>query len=293
MPQTNNNMPLSDALFGRFADFIYDDAGIRFQPNKAYFLSSKLSVRANSLGMDSLEEYYNFLQTPAARGQEHKEMIDAITINETFFFRNEPQLAAFEKDILVPLVQKRRQEGQNKVRFWSCAASTGDEPYTLALQLKSRETEFAGMQFEIVGTDICQQALRTATAGVYRQYAVRNIPHDLMQRYFHHDDSTKLYHLSDDIKRMVTLKHINLMDTASIRALGMFDIAICRNVLIYFDDKSKEQVLNNIYNVLKDDGKFVVGHSENIYSQRHIFQTDRENSASIAYVKAPPGTPKP
>ncbi|MDD9919388.1 MAG: chemotaxis protein, partial [Alphaproteobacteria bacterium] len=100
------------------------------------------------------------------------------------------------------------------------------------------------------------------------------------------------YVLSDEIKKMVHFQEANLMDATRLAALGKFDIAFCRNVLIYFDEASKEKVLMNIYNAIADDGTLLLGHSENIYSQRHIFKQDKQRTAAIAYTKQPPGTPK-
>lgn len=279
-------------VFQKLADLIYEISGIRFQESKTYFLSSKLGARCAELGMTTIQEYYDYIASPSGKIKEHVNLMNAVTVNETFFFRNQPQLEAFETNILKPLILKRKQEGKQKIRIWSCAASTGDEAYTTALQLLGMAGSSHQIEFEIVGTDICQEALEKARQGVYKPYAVRNIPPALMQRYFVKDEAKNEFTLSNDVKQRVKFRHCNLMDRSLIRGLGTFDIAFCRNVLIYFDDKSKEVALNNISDSLAEDGFLLVGHSENIYSQRHIFKADPNQSASIAYVKAPPGTPK-
>ncbi len=282
---------LTDAQFERFSTFIYEISGIRFQSNKNYFVASKLQNRCTALNLPNFDAYYDYLQKPSSKLEEYPKLMDEVTINETFFFRNQPQLDAFEQDILKPKLIDMKAKGQNRLRVWSCAASTGDEAYTTALQLISLP-EAQGMAIEIVGTDICRKALETARNGVYKPYAVRNIPQDLMQKYFTHDEATNTYQLSDTIKKMVTFQECNLIDENRIKMLGHFDIAFCRNVLIYFDEPSKEKALWNMYHAIKDDGYLIVGHSENIYSQRHIFKQDKDHTAAIAYVKAPPGTPK-
>ena len=281
--------PLPPELFKKFSDFIYQISGIRFQDSKAYFLSSKLEKRCIDLNLPEFEDYYNYLQRPGAKQTEYHQLLDEITINETFFFRNQPQLEVFEKHFLIPMIQKRRGEGKNKMRIWSCAASTGDEAYTTALQILSLP-EARGMQFEIIGTDICRDAIEKGKKAEYKKYGVRNIPQDLMARYFTVSEDGHTFTLKDDVKTMVRFQECNLMDSERIRMLGQFDLALCRNVLIYFDDASKEKALFNIYNALKDDGFLIAGHSENLYSHRHIFKAVKDHSQAHAYEKAPQGT---
>lgn len=291
-PAANTARPtLKPELFKQFSDYIYQISGIRFLEAKAYFLTSKLQNRCDALLMKSFEEYLAFLKTPAAKLQEHHLLMDQITINETFFFRNEPQLESFEKDYLTPMIMKRKAEGKTRIRIWSCASSTGDEAYTTVLQILSNPIA-RGMQFEIIGTDICRDALAKAQKGSYKKYAIRNIPLDMLNRYFVIDPNGLDFHLKEDVKRMVRFQECNLIDEARIRMLGRFDFVFCRNVLIYFDGDSKEVALKNIYNALNDDGFLMAGHSENLYSHRHIFKVDKTHTQAHAYVKAPPGTPK-
>lgn len=276
---------LSGNLFNQYADFIYQVSGMRFNEAKAYYLSSKIHIRMKALLMDTYEEYYAFLQTPQAKASEHTLLMNEVTINETFLFRNQPQLNDFEERVLKPLLATRRQQGKNKIRIWSCAASTGDEAYTTAFQCMGLP-EATGFQIEIIGTDISRQAIAKAQEGVYAKYAIRNIPQDLMQRCFTFNEKDETYHISDEIKRMVKFQEGNLMDANRIRMQGQFDIIFCRNVLIYFDEKSKITVLNNISSALVNDGYLLVGHSENLYPQRDIFRQCKDMGQSLAYQKA-------
>lgn len=281
---------LSSLLFSRFADMIYKFSGIRFEENKNYFLASKLTNRCQALGLDSFESYWQYLNSPSGN-MEYGFMIDEITINETFFYRHQPQMDAFREEILHPMVYLKKSKRQNRLRIWSSAASTGDEIYTIALMIKE-----AGLDKEIgidlVGTDICTDAIRKAREGVYRKYAVRNIPQDQLDKYFDIDEDKANFTLSKDIRNMVTFHEINLMDKMRVGSLGHFDIVICRNILIYFDDASKERVVENIFNATNPEGLLILGHSENIYSLRHLFKQDKSRSAAIAYLRQPPGTPK-
>lgn len=276
--------------FQQFSDLIYDLSGIRFQESKNYFLAAKIAARCQDVGVENPTDYYQFLQSPSGR-TEYGHLIDAITINETFFYRNQPQLQAFEQEVLIPLINHRRQQGQRKIRIWSCASSTGDELYTILLMLTVGG--YANdIEVELVGSDICSQAVAAAKNGVYRQYSIRNVPTSQLQQYFDHDDHAMTWTLKPDLRQKARFQECNLMDETRTQALGKFDIIFCRNVLIYFDDKSKEQVVKNIANVLTEDGVVILGHSENIYSQRHLLKADKQRTASIAHIKAPPGTEK-
>lgn len=287
---------MSDAMFQKFSTLIYDLSGMRFEANKSYFLASKLDNRVQALGVKGFEGYLAYLESPSGRA-EYGFLIDEITINETFFFRHEPQLQAFRDEILMPLVFARRAQRQTRFRIWSAASSTGDELYTIALMLKDLGLVGKDITFELVGTDICHDAVAKSRAGIYRRYNIRNVPPSLLQQYFTHEASggsagAETWALKPDIKNMCRFQEDNLMDSTRTAALGKFDIIFCRNVLIYFDENSKEKVIKNLASNLVDDGYILLGHSENVYSQRHLIKQDKTHTAAIAYTKAPPGTPK-
>ena len=290
-----NRPQLSDALFTKFAALIYELSGMRFEANKSYFIASKLDLRVQALGLKNFEAYLAYLESPSGRS-EYGFLIDEITINETFFYRHEPQLQAFRDEVLMPMVFARKAQRQMRFRILSAAASTGDELYTVALMLKDMGLVGKDMTFELVGTDICHDALQKARAGVYRKYNIRNVPASILQQNFDHapgtGGGTETWTIKPDIKAMCRFQEGNLMDATRTGALGKFDIIFCRNVLIYFDEASKEKVVRNLSTILADDGFVLLGHSENIYSQRHILRPDKTHTNAIAYSKAPPGTPK-
>lgn len=294
---TANRPQLSEALFHKFATLIYDLSGMRFEASKSYFIASKLDLRVQALGLKNFESYLAYLESPSGRA-EYGFLIDEVTINETFFFRHEPQLQAFRDEILMPLVFARRAQRQLKFRIWSAASSTGDELYTIALMLKDMGLTGKDIQFELIGTDICHDALEKARAGIYRKYNIRNVPPSMLNQYFEHTTTgstnigSESWTLKPEIKAMCRFQEGNLMDTIRTGALGKFDIIFCRNVLIYFDEVSKEKVVRNLAAAMIDDGFILLGHSENIYSQRHILKPDKTHTNAIAYSKAPPGTPK-
>ncbi|NBX86576.1 MAG: protein-glutamate O-methyltransferase CheR [Proteobacteria bacterium] len=291
----SNRPQLTDNQFQKFATIIYDLSGMRFEANKSYFMASKLDNRAQALGLKGFDDYLKHLESPSGR-TEYGFLVDEITINETFFFRHEPQLQYFREKILTPLLAARRAQRAPKFRIWSAASSTGDELYTLALMLKDMGQFGKDLQFELIGTDICHDAVEKARAGVYRKYNVRNIPPALLQQFFTHGTeattNSETWTIKPEIKSLCSFREDNMLDSNRTTLLGKFDIIFCRNVLIYFDEKSKEKAITNLANNLHDDGFILLGHSENVYSQRHIIRPDKTHSAAIAYTKAPPGTPK-
>jgi chemotaxis protein methyltransferase CheR len=291
---TAGNRPsLTLAQFTYFEKLIYELSGMRFEANKSYFLASKIELRVQALGLKDFDAYMAYLQSPQGR-PEYGPLVDEISINETFFYRHEPQLQAFRDNLLLPLVQARRTQGKKTMRIWSAASSTGDELYTLALMLRDAGLWSKDMTFELIGTDICHDALEKARAGLYRKYNIRNIPPSLLQAHFKHDNATgsETWQLSHDLRSSCRFQEGNLMDSVRCAALGKFDFIFCRNVLIYFDEPSKEKAVQYLANNLHDDGYVLLGHSENIYSQRHILRPVKEFAAAIAYQKAPPGTRK-
>lgn len=282
---------LTPTQFKLFADLIYEISGIRFQEAKNYFLASKVDLRRKALGLNSADEYYNKLKIKPKSDPEFNLLLNEVTINETFFYRNLPQLETYNKQVLSDIITKKRQKGSKKIRIWSAACSTGDEAFTSIIDMleKGLHNEF---QIEIVGTDISQKALKTANEGIYKKYAIRNISSGLLNKYFTAKDEYN-YKISDSLRKYVTFKFCNLISTPCTESLGKFDIIFCRNVLIYFDRESREKVLQNIYNNLNDDGYLLVGHSENLYAERHLFENCKDKLQALAYTKAPKGTPKP
>jgi len=280
---------IESSLFKKYVDFIYDQTGIRFEESKNYFVASKVGRRCEVLGLADANAYFDYITTGPDRRTELPFFIDNITVHETFFFRNEPQLHAFERDILAPLVAAKRLSNDKKIRIWSAACSTGDEVYTTILQVL--KNDWADITWEFVGTDISQQAVKDAEKAHYSRYAVRNIPADLMSKHVTALDE-HTFSINETVKKHARFSVANLKEPSEIRRLGKFDIVICRNVLIYFDDKSKEQVLWNIYDTMTDNSLLLVGHSENLYAYKHIFKADSKLASAFAYHKAPEGTEK-
>lgn len=278
-----SNSELSAEMFGVFRSFIYEKTGIYFQDNKQYLLESRVGQRLRALGMRDFNAYFSHVRNGGAF-HELPRLINAVTINETFFFRNPPQFEVLEQEILPAVVEQRMKEGRRRVRIWSAACSTGDEPYTLAILLRERLLpKYPGVQFEIVGTDINTEVLATARAGVYGPYAVRSVPPAYLARYFETDGER--YTLAPEIRRMVSFQQVNLVDRTAMARMRDFDVILCANVLIYFDQAAKQQTITSFYGSLNPGGYLLVGFSETLYGVTQAFLPVRLNK-TIAYKKA-------
>lgn len=259
---------MSDKQFEALRKVIYERSGIHFPDGKKYVLESRLAARLGELEMDDFDQYTAFLTMGPYQTEEFQEMFDRITINETSFFRNEPQLDVFEKRILPELLEARRST--KRLRIWSAACSSGEEPYTLAILLhRSLGVRLADWRIEILGTDISERVLEIAESGKYTDYALRTTPAPIRQRYFRQEPGYWI--VNDSIKSMVHFETHNLKDRYGAKRFGTWDVIFCRNVMIYFDDQMKSQLLRSFSDQLADDGTLFIGHSETIRADEGVF----------------------
>lgn len=257
----NTSLTMTDAQFQALRKLIYERSGIHFPDNKKYVLESRLSRRLEELEMDNFDQYIAFMSFGPYRDDEFQEMFNRITINETSFFRNEPQLDYFEKEVLPELLESRR--ATHRLRIWSAACSSGEEPYTIAIQIhRTLGVQLADWKIDILGTDISERCLTIAQTGRYAPYSVRNVKPWVLQRYFR--EVNGFYQLDPQIMSMVRFELHNLKDTLAARRFGIWDVIFCRNVLIYFDDAMRLQCARMFHSLLADDGVLFVGHSETL-----------------------------
>lgn len=268
MPTTSSRVSMTSEQFKKMSEIIYDRSGIHFPDNKKYVIESRLTNRLSELELEDFDQYIAYLTMGPYQMDEFQEMFNRITINETSFFRNEAQLDVFEKIILPQMLEAR--SGKKRLRIWSAACSTGEEPFTLAMLIhRSLGVRLADWHIEILGTDISEKALGVAQEGVYSSYAIRTTPKLMLDRYFKTDGRS--YNLSEDIRSMVSFELHNLKDTLAAKRHGNWDVIFCRNVLIYFDDAMKKGVVNMFDNQLAHDGTLFIGHSERITSLTNSF----------------------
>lgn len=267
---SSQDQKLSPQSFTEWRSFIYDLCGIYFQDNKKYLLESRLQKRIKHLKIDNFEDYLRFLKTNPRREEEKKQLFEAITINETYFFRNQPQLDALVANI-VPELLKTKPGSFQKIRIWSAASSSGEEAYSIAMMLNEMILpKFPHLKVEIVGTDINYAVVETAKKGIFKEYSIRNTPPIYLKKYFKKVDNT--YVIDPKIKKMVSFKILNLYDDSGMRMMGKSDVVYCANVLIYFDLQSKIKVVNNLYNNLNQNGYLFIGYSETLHGISKAFK---------------------
>lgn len=269
-------MELSPATFVNLRDLIYERSGIFFQENKKYLLEGRLQARIKERNCASYEEYYNLLKFDAWRDKELSTLFNLVTTNETFFYRDLAQLQTF-MEMIVPATMKANA-GTSSLKIWSAAASTGDEAYTLGMMLLEYPA-LAKWSIEILATDISEATLNMARKAVYGEYAVRNIPPALLQKYFTVLDGQ--YVLSAKVKHLVKLANMNLYDSARLKMVRGMDVIFCRNCLIYFDEKAKKKIIDNLYDCLNPNGYLVVGFSESLHNITRAFRPLQGNRAVV------------
>lgn len=255
---------LSEDTFQQLRDYIYTLTGIYFQNNKKYLLEGRLGKRIQLLNISSFENYLQYIRNGKGQFDELQFLYDAVTINETYFFRNEPQFEAFEKHLIPEIVQSKKYNGRSKVKIWSAASSSGEEAYTLAMIfLEKLKPRFPNLDVEIIGTDISQAVIDNAKRGVYKDYSIRNMPEYYLKKYFSVREGK--HHLNENVKQLVRFEKQNLFDQSRMRLMRNFDVIYCCNVLIYFDLRSKIQVVSNLYNSLNPGGYLFIGYAESLH----------------------------
>lgn len=269
----NTTLKLSDITFDNFRKLIYDNCGIYFQDNKKYLLESRLLKRLNFMGVSTFEEYFDFLKFNINKEDEKKYLYEVITINETFFFRNQPQLNALVSKVIPDIIASKGNIGTPKLKIWSAASSSGEEAYSVAMTIKDLvKPKYPNLAVEIVGTDISPSVIETARTGSYKEYSIRNTSTYYLKKYFRVQGNS--YEITPEIKAMVSFKLLNLFDDRSMRTMSNFDIIFCANVLIYFDINSKVKVISNIYNSLNKGGYLFIGYAETLHMVSKAFSIE-------------------
>ncbi|MBV8543558.1 MAG: protein-glutamate O-methyltransferase CheR [Acidobacteria bacterium] len=257
----NHHLDLPDDVFRLMRDQIYKRTGMWFADTSKYLLQKRLSPRARELNFESFQKYFYFLQYDPRAEAEFDQIYDLVTTNETYFFREPAQLAAFADEIVPEILSRKTIK---KIRIWSAGCSSGEEPYSIAMLL-NEAGYYDRAAFEIFASDINQQVLAKARRGHYRESAFRATDGPLRDKYFTRNEDGS-WHIHDDIRNRVSFGRLNLYDEPRVSLLGHLDVIFCRNVIIYFDDQSKKVVVSNFYNRLTDIGYLLLGHSESLIS---------------------------
>ena len=267
----------------KIRDLIYQVAGI-FQPdNKLRLLEDRCGKRMQTLGVSMLRDYYDCLTVKPIRQAELVALLNEITIGETCFFRNQPQLEALRNIVLTRIVEARSKLPLRHLKIWSAGCSTGEEPYTLSMMLlEELAGRLKGWTFEIVATDLNERSVAYAKQGIYGAYSTRNLPPLYKEKYF--IASGENLQVNTEVKARVNINRVNMLDDSRMAFLKGMDLILCCNVLIYFDVISKRRVIQHFYNNLLPHGYLFLGHSESLYGVNDDFRLVHLPSAT-AYVK--------
>jgi chemotaxis protein methyltransferase CheR len=253
---------LSPPQFDRFRDFIYRQSGIRMDATKITLVSNRIRRRLRAGDFADFDTYYKYLTSPQGAG-ELEQFLDAITTNETHFFRTPAHFEWFKGDFLTDeILRQRRGERQASLRVWSAACSTGEEPYSLAICAAENALRLKDWKISVVGTDISEAALKEARQAVYQQRSLEEVTSVQLKRYFDALADGQGWQVRPAVKEMVEFRRQNIMEPLR---LPPFDCIFIRNVLIYFDRDSKQVVIRNLIGALARGGYLVVGPSEGIY----------------------------
>jgi chemotaxis protein methyltransferase CheR len=254
-------VPLPDDVFRLLRDFIHDYCGIYFDDGSKFLLERRLNRRLEQHRLRSFTEYYHFLRYDRKREEELVVLIDNLTTNETYFFRENAQLKAFSEEILPEL---RVQSGSRRsLRIWSAGCSTGEEAYTIAILLLESGDWWHDWQVEIIGSDINQRVLHTARRGLYKKGSHRATPPEMLRKYFV-EEGRGDYRIIDPVRELVSFSYVNLLDPHKTSLIRDLDIIFCRNVIIYFDQAAKKRVIDVFYRMLRESGYLLLGHSESL-----------------------------
>jgi chemotaxis protein methyltransferase CheR len=244
--------------FAFVAGLVRRECGLVLTADKSYLIESRLTPVARRWKTASIDEFVASVEKAGTRDM-IRDVVEAMVTNESFFFRDKKPFDQF-RDILLPQLISSRA-AQKHIRIWCAAASTGQEPYTLAMLVKEAEARLKGWRVEILGTDISTEVLARAKLGVYSQFEVqRGLPVQFLVKYFKKMDDK--WEIAPALKSMVDYRLFNLMDDP--RALGRFDVVFCRNVLIYFDQETKGRILDRISRQMAPDGALYLGGAETV-----------------------------
>lgn len=271
------NITLED--FYSIRDFIYEKSGMYFADTKRDFIEVRVKKRVSDNNFESFKDYYYFLKYNT-NDREFKMLMDAVTVNETKFFRNLPLLEVFEKKVLDNTIQNKIKTNSRQIRILSAGCSTGEEPYTLAMILDDNKTRLKNIDYRITAGDISEVALNSAKYGIYKDTQLRSTEQKYINKYFQKDINNN-YKVEPMLRMKIDFTYLNLSDFKSMKMLGKFDIIFCRNVMIYFDNKFKKELVKTFYDMLNNNSYFFVGHSESLFGINSDFKMESINGIVV------------
>jgi chemotaxis protein methyltransferase CheR len=264
----DSDITMSEEEFRLIRDIIYSHCGLFFDNDTKYLLEKRLSRRVQQFNLQCFKEYYHFLKYDRKKDQELSDLMDVLTTNETYFFREAFQLKALTDEILPELKLRKEQRGEKSLRIWSAGCSTGEEPYTIAMLIMEMDC-FRDWRVEIIGTDISHRVLQQSRKAVYGKSSFRTTEERYVKRFFQEQEGG--FRVNDEVRELVTISHLNLFDQNRLALLGKMDVIFCRNVIIYFDQAAKKRIIETFYRMLQEGGYLLLGHSESLMNVTTAF----------------------
>ncbi|MGZ3559350.1 MAG: CheR family methyltransferase [Thermodesulfobacteriota bacterium] len=264
-------LPLSSDDFALFQELLIDASGLRFEEERNQSLHLALWERLQQRGVHSYREYYHLLKFHPEGRLEIRELLDLITVGQTYFFRNKAQFNVLIRSVLPEMIKSKLSTGDKSIRIWSAGCSRGDEPYSIAVAIKEVLPSNEDWAISILGTDINRHGLACAKKASYGEKDVAYLPEEYLDKYFEVKDGT--YLLKSDVRELVQFQYHNLVKDPFVNErMQRIDLLFCRNVTIYFDGRVTRRVIENLYNCVAPEGYLFLGHTETLWQVTEKFE---------------------
>ena len=273
------SITISEEDFSKFKEFFYRKTGMQFENSKRYFVDKRLIERIEATNSGSFRSYFVMLRFETT-GEELQKLVNLMTVNETYFFREEYQFKCLVDSILPEIVRKKTDD--SPIRIWSVPSSSGEEAYSIAIYLLEHWSGIDRWDVEIISSDIDTEIISQAKKGHYSPRYVQNLPDKILHKYFTYKNEG--YQICRDLQQAVEFTRVNIMEPLEVRSYRNMDVIFCRNLLIYFDDVSRRYAAEMFFDAMKAGGFVCLGHSESMSRISSLFRVCKFPEA-IVYQK--------
>jgi chemotaxis protein methyltransferase CheR len=274
---TRPQLEITVEEFVRFRDFFYQKTGVQFAESKRYFVDKRIAERARANDSQTFREYFMLLRLDRS-GAELQQLINLLTVNETYFFRENYQLESLVRFVL-PQIAARKARG-DAIRIWSLPCSTGEEPYSIAISVLDAWARSDDFQIEISGSDVDTRVLADARAGLYGERSLQHVGAATRDRYFARRPGNQ-FQIIPELRESIDFFQLNISNKAEMSRFRNIDVIFCRNLLIYFDDLSRREAVESIFESLAPGGFVYLGHSESMSRMSSLFTPRRLGDCSV------------
>lgn len=271
---------MTDEEYAKFCEFFYRKTGIQYQENKKYYVERRIIERIAKTKSDSFRDYFTMVRFQVS-GEELQVLTNSMTVNETYFFREDYQFDALVSGML-PAIVKTKRRG-DPIRIWSIPCSSGEEPYSIAINILERWEQSDSWDIEIYASDIDSKILAEAQAGRFSERSVGRVSPQLLSKYFKPKMAGE-YQICDELRESIDFSLVNVVNSAQTKKFMDLDIIFCRNLLIYFDDLGRRETVETLYECLAPGGYICLGHSESMSRMSSLF-LPRKFKDTIVYQK--------